>query len=246
MAKMKQTIAYVYKWTHLPTLKWYIGSKTAKGCHPDDGYRGSSKHVTPLINANPAEWSKEIIDTGTPQDMYDLETEILQLFDAKNDPRSFNRHNNTGLVRGLPGDKNPAWGKKRPDLSKRNIDSKGIPKPANRGPKPFQRGKNNAMNKPGVREHHQQQVFAAMQSEEVKKKHSEGCKIAQNIPAVKEAKSERMKIYCARPEVKAAKSKRVSGDNNPSKKYVLTCPNCNRSMAIGMFVRWGHGTQCQK
>ena len=85
-----------------------------------------------------------------------------------------------------------------------------------------------------------------MQSEEVKKKHSAGCKIAQSIPAVKEAISKRMKIYCARPEIKAAKSKRVSGDNNPSRKYVLTCPNCNRSMAIGMFVRWGHGTQCQK
>ena len=91
---------YVYKWTHLPTLKWYIGSRTRKGCHPDDGYRGSSNHATPMIKASPEEWTKEILDTGTAQDMYELESEILQLFDAKNDPRSFNYHNNTSLING--------------------------------------------------------------------------------------------------------------------------------------------------
>lgn len=36
-----KTIAYVYKLTHLPTLMWYIGSRSAKGCHPDDEYMGS-------------------------------------------------------------------------------------------------------------------------------------------------------------------------------------------------------------
>jgi len=91
---MDLTLSYVYKWTHLPTLNWYIGSRTAKGCHPNDGYICSSKIVKPLIQQHPEEWQKTILSTGTPEEMFALETEILQLFDAKNDPRSFNKHNN--------------------------------------------------------------------------------------------------------------------------------------------------------
>lgn len=91
--EVTQTIAYVYKWTHLPTMKWYIGSRTAVGCHPDDGYLCSSYHVKPLIESQQDEWKREIISTGTPKEMRFLEEEILELFNAKNDPRSFNRSN---------------------------------------------------------------------------------------------------------------------------------------------------------
>lgn len=28
-----KTQAYLYKWTHIPTQKWYVGSRTAAGCH---------------------------------------------------------------------------------------------------------------------------------------------------------------------------------------------------------------------
>jgi hypothetical protein len=87
---------YVYKWTHLPTMKWYVGSRTAKNSHPNDGYICSSRLVKPLIMANPKEWSKQIVDIGSKEDMLALESEILQLFDARNDPRSFNQHNNEG------------------------------------------------------------------------------------------------------------------------------------------------------
>lgn len=90
------TTAYVYKWTHLPTLKWYVGSRTRKNCHPNEKYICSSKIVKPLILANPNEWTREIIATGDPEEMSKLEGEILQTFDAKNDPRSFNQHNNNG------------------------------------------------------------------------------------------------------------------------------------------------------
>jgi hypothetical protein len=104
------TVAYVYKWTHLPTLKWYVGSRTARGCHPNDQYICSSRIVKPLIMANPEEWSRTIIDTGTPEQMRELEEEILHLFDAAKDNRSFNQHNGDGKfttlgtahLRGLP------------------------------------------------------------------------------------------------------------------------------------------------
>ena len=93
---MEETIAYVYKWTYKPTYKWYIGSRTAKGCNPDDGYICSSKIVKPMIKSNPDEWIREIIATGKPEEMRELEAELLDLFDAKNDTRSFNMHNGDG------------------------------------------------------------------------------------------------------------------------------------------------------
>ena len=105
--------AYVYKWTHIPTLKWYVGSRTAKNCHPDDGYICSSRTVKPLIKANPNEWTREIIDVGSAQAMKELEAEILQLFDAASDPRSFNKNNaksNAGWNKGLKGSQVP-WNK---------------------------------------------------------------------------------------------------------------------------------------
>lgn len=98
------TIAFVYKWTHKPTLRWYIGSRTAKGCHPDDGYICSSKIVKPMILKNPDEWERTIIEVGSPKTIRMLETEILELLDAENDNRSFNQNNGNGKF-GMTGKK---------------------------------------------------------------------------------------------------------------------------------------------
>lgn len=87
---------YVYIWRHTPSMKWYIGSRTAKKCHPEDGYICSSKRVKPMIKANPHEWEREILATGTREEMLEYEFELLDMFDAKNDPRSFNLHNGDG------------------------------------------------------------------------------------------------------------------------------------------------------
>lgn len=90
------TIAYVYKWIHKPTQKWYIGSRTKKGCHPEDGYICSSKIVKPLIESNFDEWERQIIATGEPLEMIRLEAELLEQLDAKYDSLSFNLHNENG------------------------------------------------------------------------------------------------------------------------------------------------------
>jgi len=87
------TNCYVYKWTHLPTLNWYVGSRSQDKSHPGDGYICSSLIVKPMVLSKPWEWRREIIATGTKQEMRELEIEILQLFDARNDPKSFNRSN---------------------------------------------------------------------------------------------------------------------------------------------------------
>lgn len=94
------TQAFVYKWIHIPTGMWYIGSRTAKGCHVNDGYICSSRIVKPMILCNPEEWKRIIINTGTPQEMRRLETSMLMGCNAKKDPMSFNRSNNDGKPSG--------------------------------------------------------------------------------------------------------------------------------------------------
>jgi hypothetical protein len=96
-SKSKTTTAFVYKWTHLPSLKWYIGSRTRQNAHLADGYICSSKIVKPLIISNPHEWTREILYIGTPDDAYQYETMLLEMFNAKDDTRSFNMHNNNGM-----------------------------------------------------------------------------------------------------------------------------------------------------
>ena len=90
------TTAFVYKWTHVPTGRWYIGSRTKQGCNPDDGYICSSKTIKPLITENLAEWHREILAVGEPTAMLELETRYLVSLDAKNDPMSYNQHNSDG------------------------------------------------------------------------------------------------------------------------------------------------------
>ena len=137
------TTAFVYKWVHLPSLKWYIGSRTAQGCSPDDGYVCSSKKVKPLIESAQSEWSREVIATGNPADMLELETTLLELFDAKNDLRSYNQHNGDGKFTTLgvvPHNKGkkqprgtPSWNSGKPNpkhsaaMKGRQAPNKGVP-----------------------------------------------------------------------------------------------------------------------
>lgn len=110
---MKQTQAYLYKWTELSTNKWYIGVRFAKGCHPDDGYICSSNLVKPMILENKDDWSREILCVGLPDEMVELEEKYLTDLDAKNDPMSYNQHNGDGdfIFRGYGGKPGPLKGR---------------------------------------------------------------------------------------------------------------------------------------
>ena len=138
------TTAFVYKWTHVPTGRWYIGSRTKQGCNPDDGYICSSKTIKPLITENLAEWAREILAVGEPAAMLELETRYLVSLDAKNDPMSYNQHNSDGKFstsgqapwnkgRGKPIGK-PSWNKgltkdTNPSVAKMANTRKGQPAP---------------------------------------------------------------------------------------------------------------------
>ena len=90
---MKNTQAFLYKWTHLPSGKWYIGSRTAQGCHVNDGYICSSKTVKPMIVENFSDWKREILVVGESKYIRQLERLYLTKIDAKNDSMSFNKTN---------------------------------------------------------------------------------------------------------------------------------------------------------
>jgi hypothetical protein len=92
------TQPYVYKLTHVPSNRWYVGARYAKGCHPQDEYMSSSKIVKSLFQSDPLNWKKEIVMTGTVDKVCELETFILQETDAKNDEQSFNQHNNDNVL----------------------------------------------------------------------------------------------------------------------------------------------------
>ena len=136
-----ETVAYVYKWIHVPTGKWYIGSRTREGSNTEDGYCCSSKTVKPLIQANPDEWKREILATGSPADMYALETKLLQDSNAKHDPTSYNQHNNdrspvrTGIphtaqsIKKMSGPREPYGPQTQDHIEKRAAKKRGIPRP---------------------------------------------------------------------------------------------------------------------
>ena len=121
--------AFVYKWTNIKTGKWYIGSRTKPGCHPEDGYLCSSRKVKPLILESKDDWVRTILCIGPPEFILEMETKLLIHLDAKYDPMSYNMHNGDGKFTTLgvtPWNKGggkptgkPAWnsGKKCPQIS---------------------------------------------------------------------------------------------------------------------------------
>jgi hypothetical protein len=85
--------AYVYMWKEIATDRWYIGSRTRKNCHPDDGYICSSKTVKPLIKANPEGWTRKILFIGNPFKAIEIESFVLTTMRAKECGDSYNLHN---------------------------------------------------------------------------------------------------------------------------------------------------------
>lgn len=87
------TQAYLYRWTEKTTGMWYIGSRYAKDCHPNDGYICSSKTVKPMIMENPDQWSRQVLVVGNPTDIRELEANYLLALSAASDCKSYNKHN---------------------------------------------------------------------------------------------------------------------------------------------------------
>ena len=107
LTTINNQIPFLYKWTELSTGKWYVGSRTAKNCHPDDGYICSSKIVKSLIKENPNNWQREVLCIGSIDYIVRLETSYLKMLNARDNPLSYNMHNNDGIYSraGIPSTK---------------------------------------------------------------------------------------------------------------------------------------------
>jgi hypothetical protein len=121
--------AFVYTWTNLDTNQLYIGSH--KGT-PDDGYVCSSKPMLEDYMKNRAVFSRQIVATGTFEDMRAFEQTLLETVDARRDPQFYNQHNGTGefyLKRHTDDSRRKISeskkGIKRPDLAEMNRARKG-------------------------------------------------------------------------------------------------------------------------
>lgn len=219
------TIAFLYKWTHLPSGKWYIGSRSANGCHPNDGYLCSSEIVKPLILENRNEWNREILVLGNSDYIVDLENQYLKKLDAKNDPMSFNRHNGDGIYVTC-GDKNPM---KIPEVAKKVADSI--------------RGKNHWTKKLGDKEHPQKgQSRPTITGDLHPNKRKENAeKISLSHKGRKHDYALGDNNVMKKPEIAA----KLSGKNHWTAKHdKLQCPHCRISCSKSNYTRW-HGDKCK-
>tara|TARA_R110000772_G_scaffold126696_2_gene233772 strand:+ start:784 stop:1137 length:354 start_codon:yes stop_codon:yes gene_type:complete len=91
-------MAFVYIWTHTPTQRWYLGSRTAFGCHTQDGYICSSDLIKQDILTHRDEWSRAILAEGHPTEMLTLEVALLDRLYAIDNERSLNQTNGTGRI----------------------------------------------------------------------------------------------------------------------------------------------------
>jgi group I intron endonuclease len=214
--------SFVYKWTHLPTGKWYIGCRTAKGCHPKDGYITSSKLVKNLIKTTPEEWQREILHTGTPEEILNLEVALLEEFDAKNNLLSYNQHNGDG--------KFTRTGVKVP-LETRLKQSESIKKVhPNRGKPSPNKGK--------------------IASEETRKKQSEAKLGKKRKPFTEQTREKirQAKLGSNNPSygrTPSEETKEKLRQANQGKKEIFTCPHCEKTGGGGSMTRW-HFDSCKQ
>lgn len=239
---MKNTIAYVYKWTHLPSGKWYIGSKSAKGCNPNnhEKYICSKPEVKQMILNDRDNWYFEIIETGDPSDMRKLETKILKKLDAKNSNMSFNESNADG---------NPAnrLGRKE-SLATRQKKSKA--RQGSKNPSYGKRGKLSPL-------------WGREASNETKERISDGLKKynenrpaehSKNISIALKGNPKLARFGSDNPMFgktpsdynKAMTRLKNAGENNPMKKpeHQRTCEYCHKTVAKNHYTLY-HGIKCK-
>lgn len=89
--------AFIYKFTHKPTGRWYLGMHGLKEdeSHRDGAYWNSStdEEFKELLQTKPHEFLYEISEYGTVSAIYKKENELLESLNAAKDPMSWNKWN---------------------------------------------------------------------------------------------------------------------------------------------------------
>jgi hypothetical protein len=200
---------------------WYIGSRTARGSNLNDGYICSSKYVKPLIESNPHEWVRDIIDLGEPVSMRELESEILECLNAAHDPRSFNRDNGKGKFSNTGRTITDEW-RSNLSKSKKELYKDGHP---NKGYK------------------HTEEWKAEHAKKITGKRRSDEWKAERKKNAVRGSEHHLFGKKLS-PELKKQKQEQLANRPNPfAGKHALTCPYCNKVGGLVM-KRW-HFDNCK-
>jgi hypothetical protein len=214
--------SFVYKWIHLPTGKWYIGSRTAKGCHPADGYISSSQLIKPLIKQNPTEWKREIIKTGSPEEMIKLETTLLESLDAKHNTMSFNQHNGDGKFTRTGVIVSEDTRKKQSESIKKVHPNRGKPGPNLGRTFGEETRKKQSESKLGKK----RKPFTEQTRDKIRQ-----AKLGSNNPSYGKTPSEE-----TREKLRQA---------NQGKKETFICPHCGKVGSGGSMTRW-HFDNCKE
>ena len=94
------TLPFVYEVTDTVTGKWYVGCRTAKGCHPSDlgtRYFTSSRLVSSIYRADPSRFIARILISSIDSSyVVAVESDILKLRGAKHAKDSYNMWNSDG------------------------------------------------------------------------------------------------------------------------------------------------------
>lgn len=243
MTIYNETTPYIYKWIHVPTGKWYIGSKIRKGWNPSrhEEYICSSKEVKPAVIKNRNEWVYEILHIGDSEYIAQLETHILTELDAKNDPMSFNQHNGDGLYNraGIKenditrkrksnarmSNKNPMYGKTgplSPHFGKKHTESRKAKQSA------------------GVRDYAKNRPKS--HNDNISKSLKGNTKLSERVRGANNP----MYGVPASDYNKAMTRLSNSGGNNPMKKpeHQRTCEHCYKTVAKNHYTMY-HGDKCK-
>ena len=240
--------AYVYMWTEIATDMWYIGSRTRKGAHPDDGYLCTSKIVKPKIESNPDGWTRKILFIGEAKRALEIESFVLTEMRARQSEMSYNLHNqdmkwtrlgakDTELVRKKKslariGEKNPSFGKRgelSPNLGRKNpmkLETRLKLSAALKG----KAGWNKGMKMPPMSDEQRAKLSAALKE---KPSHWKG----KNNPSVAESNKKRAGIK--RPEHSAWMTGRTWSCAEK------TCPHCGVNGRGGNMLRY-HFDNCKQ
>ena len=89
--------AFIYKFTHKPTSRWYLGMHGLKEdeSHRDGAYWNSStdEEFKELLQTKPQEFLYEIFEYGTVSAIYKKENELLESLNAAKEKMSWNKWN---------------------------------------------------------------------------------------------------------------------------------------------------------
>lgn len=112
-------MAFLYQWYDKGKDMYYVGSH--KGT-PDDGYICSSEYMLEEYRKRPEDFEREILLTGTESCMRRKERFALQLVDAANNPKYYNRSNGgADFYVCMKGEENPIFGITRSPEVKQKI-----------------------------------------------------------------------------------------------------------------------------